>query len=553
MERQEADERERKAAEEKARWEAEQRAKLESQMRAEAEAAERREAERRTKNDASQSAQAEKERLEADEKKRQRNEHVAKVEEERQRVVAELLGKAKADQEAKARAEAEAKRRALSDVEAKKVAAGKAEKEALTRQKIADRAAKKPLPKYVVPAAAVGLVALLMGAAGVLTLIPFSADKPAIEKLVSDRIHEKVTVGAIHVGLLPLPHISLNDVTIGDAEDIKIDTVTVPWDVFGGDPAKKAYKKVELDTVAIKQSAIARLPVWAAVQDANAQLSVDTLVLRNIRLTLNDVILDPFGGQISLAPDGSFIKANFAHVDQDRLKAEAAVHDGVLAVTFSARKWRAPLYDQLVLGELKFKGVAKPGVFDASDIEAIVADGTIKGSGHLEWGDHWKLTSNLEIAGVDIEPLVPRFTKQTTLTGHLDGKIAINTQSNTMATLFAAPRVEGDFTLANGALGDVDLMAAIIAAPDFESVNSSLPTSFKNISGNFLLADQRYRLSNLNLTNEQLKATGTVEIAADSTIAGRVTLQLGTGSDPVKDDVQLSGTVKEPHMRKATK
>jgi uncharacterized protein involved in outer membrane biogenesis len=295
------------------------------------------------------------------------------------------------------------------------------------------------------------------------------------------------------------------------------------------------------------------LPAWAAVQDANAQLSVETLVLRNIRLTLHDVPLDPFGGQISLAPDGSFIKANFAHVDQDRLKAEAVVRDGVMAVTFSAKKWRAPLNDQLVLGELKFKGVAKPGVFDASDIEATVADGTVKGSGHLEWGDHWKLTANLDIVGVDIESMTPRFTSQTTLTGHLDGKIAINTQGNAMATLFAAPRVEGDFTLANGALGDVDLMAAIIAAPDFESVHSNLPTSFKNFSGNFLLADQRYRISNLKLTNEQLNATGTIEIAPDSTINGKVSLELGTGGNSVKDAVLFSGSVKEPHMRGAGK
>ena len=149
--------------------------------------------------------------------------------------------------------------------------------------------------------------------------------------------------------------------------------------------------------------------------------------------------------------------------------------------------------------------------------------------------------------------MTPRFTKQTTLTGHLDGKIAINAQGTTMSTLFAAPRVDGEFTLANGALGDVDLMAAIIAAPDFESVHSSLPTSFKSFTGNFLLADQRYRLSNLKLTNEQLNATGNIDIAPDSTINGKGTLQLGTGGNEVKDDVLLSGTVKEPHMRKAPK
>jgi hypothetical protein len=552
MEKQDAEERERKAAEEKARWEAEQRDKLENQMRSEAEAAEKRDAERRAKAAASQPSQAERERAQADEKKRLRNEQVAKAEEERQRVVAELLGKAKSDQEAKARAEAESKRRAYAETEAKKVAAVKAEKESKTRKKIVDRAAKKPLPKIVLPAIGGGVILLVAAAVGLLTLIPFNGDKPAIEKLIGDRLGEKVTIGQLHVGLAPLPHLNLGDVTIGDDGDIKIDTITVPWDVFGGDSQKKSYKQVELDTVNIKQSALARLLGWAKPGDGNAQLTVDNLALRNIRLTLNDVTLDPFGAQISLAQDGSFVKANLFHPDQDRLKGEIAFRDGVLGVTFSARKWRAPLQDALVFNELRFKGVAKPGVFDASEIEAVVADGTVKGSGHLEWGPTWKLTSNLEIAGMDIEGLTPRFTQKIVLTGRLDGKVVISAQGNSMQTLFAAPRVESDFTLVNGALGNVDLMKAIIEAPNYDKVRGG-QTFFKKFTGNFLMADQRYQLKQLSMVSGSLTASGAIDVAADSSLAGKVNLELGSEGNPVKDTVAFGGNLKEPVMSKPTK
>ncbi len=471
LERQEVEERERRAADEKARWEAEQRAKLEAQMKAEAEAAERREAERRAVEEAvrepvkkvpPQLPPQERERLEAEEKKRLRDEHVAKAEEERQRVVAELLGKAKADQENKVRAESEAKRRALAEAEAKKVAVIKAEKESKTRQKLVARATRKPLPKMLVPAIAGGALLLVFAAAEVLTFIPFSGDIPVIEKLIGERIKEKVTVGSLHVSLLPLPHLNLGEVVIGDAGDVKVDTVSVPWDLFGGDSPKKAYKQVELDAVSINQSALARLPAWTALQDASPQLTVNNLVLRNIRLTLNDVALDPFGGQIALASDGSFVKANFFHPDLDRLKADVVARDGTLVVNFSAKKLRAPLAEPLILTELRFKGVARPGVFDATDIEAVIADGSFKGGGHLEWGERWKLTSNLEITGMDLETITPRFTQQISLTGRLDTKLAITAQGNSMATLFAAPHAEGDFTIANGTLGNVELMKAII-------------------------------------------------------------------------------------------
>ena len=550
LERQDAEDRDRRAAEEKARWEGEQRSQLEKQMKSEAEAAERREAERRAKDEEAQQApaQSERERIAAEEKKRLRDEHVAQVEEERQRVVAELLAKAKSDQEGKAQAEAEAKRRAYAETEAKKRAATKADKEAKTRQKIVEKAAKKPMPSYMLPAIGAGAVLLLVAAAGLLTLIPFSGDKPAIEKLIGERINEKVSVGALHVSLLPLPHLNLGEVVIGDGGDIKIDNITVPWDLFGGDPEKKSYRQVDLETVAIKQAALLRLADWTRVETSTPRLSVANLVLKNVRLTLNDVVLDPFDGQVTLASDGAFVKASAFLPDKDRLKGEIVAQDGVLAVSFSAKKWRAPAAEPLVFSELRFKGVARPGSIDVSDLEGVLADGTFKGGGRIEWGSASKLSAKLEISGMEIETMTPRFTQQVTLTGKLDAKLSVNAQSATLQTLFAAPKVEGEFALANGALGNVDLMKAIIEAPNYDKVRGG-QTFFKKFSGNVVVADQRYQFRQLSMVSGSLTAGGSLDLAPDSTLAGKINLELGAEGNPVKDTVAFGGSLKEPVMR----
>jgi hypothetical protein len=542
MERQEADEREKRAAEEKSRWEQEQREKLEAQMRAEAQLAEQRDAERRAKEQAPKGpSQAERERAEAEEKKRLRDEHVAKVEEERQRVVAELLGKAKAGEEAKTRAEAEAKRRASTEIENKKRALVRADKETKTRQKIVDRQSKQPMPSYVLPAVGGGVVALLVLAAVVLSYIPFSGDKPAIEKLISERLREKVTVGAVHVGIAPLPHLTLNDVVIGDDGEIKIESATVPWDMFGGDKEKKVYKTVELDTVSVKQAALVKMLGWSAPPEGGAKLVIENLTMKSIRLTLNDVTLDKFDGQVLLATDGSFVKANFFVTEQDRLRAEIANRDGALQVSFSAKKWRAPLAEALVFSDLKFKGVSHPGGIDISDIDALVADGAVKGSGRVDWGDRWKLAANLELTGIDLDGMTQRFTQQISLTGRLDAKLAINAQGASMASLFAAPRVEGEFVLANGALSNVDLMKAIIEAPNYDKVRGG-QTVFKKFSGSAVLAEQRLSLKQMSMVSGSLTAGGVIDVMPDNTIAGKINLELGSAeSNPVKDTVALTG------------
>jgi hypothetical protein len=550
LERQEAEERERKAAAEKTRWEQEQRAQLEAQMRAEAAAAEQREAERLAKEETPQrgTAPEERERQEAEKKKRARSEHVAKVEEERQRVVAELLAKAKSDQESKAREEAETKRRAHAEAEARKRAAAKAEKESKTRQKIQERGTRAPPSKFLVQAIAGGIVALLFAGAALLPFIPFNGDKAAIEKLVAERTREKVTIGGVHVGLFPLPHVILSDVVFGEAGDIKVDTVTVPWEVFGGDPEKKSYKQVELDAIAIKQSALVRIPGWTRIEDGNAHLLVGGLALKNVRLTLNDVTLDGFDGDVTLSSDGSFVKASLFHPDLERLKAEIVARDGALAISFSAKKWRAPLAEALVLDQIRFKGTANADALEVAEFDSVIADGNVKGKGRIEWGERWKLSANLEIAGMEIDSIAPRFTQQIPITGRLDAKLAVVAQGDTMQMLFSAPRIEGEFVLANGSLGNIDLMKAIIESPNYEKVRGG-KTFFKKFAGTVLVADQRYQWKQLSMVSGSLTAAGNVEVAANNALSGKANLGLGAEDNPVKDTVAFSGSVKEPSMR----
>jgi AsmA-like C-terminal region len=167
----------------------------------------------------------------------------------------------------------------------------------------------------------------------------------------------------------------------------------------------------------------------------------------------------------------------------------------------------------------------------------------------VDWGDRWNLAANLELTGIDLDGMTQRFTQQISLTGRLDAKLAINAQGASMASLFAAPRVEGEFVLANGALSNVDLMKAIIEAPNYDKVRGG-QTVFKKFSGSAVLAEQRLSLKQMSMVSGSLTAGGVIDVMPDNTIAGKINLELGSAeSNPVKDTVALTGNLKEPVMK----
>ena len=122
-----------------------------------------------------------------------------------------------------------------------------------------------------------------------------------------------------------------------------------------------------------------------------------------------------------------------------------------------------------------------------------------------------------------------------------------STQGQSVAELFAAPRVTATFTLQKGTLNNVDLVRAIQSAT--RGGNRGGKTQFVEISGEAQSAANRIAYRNLKLLAGPLTATGTLDVSPTAELGGRLNVQMGTATVVIARGVlNVGGALKDPSL-----
>ena len=170
-------------------------------------------------------------------------------------------------------------------------------------------------------------------------------------------------------------------------------------------------------------------------------------------------------------------------------------------------------------------------------------NGTLK----VSWGPEVRLASDLALARVRAEQLVGAFTKDIAVTGKVDGNFVVSAESPTLQGLLAAPRVQGKFRLADGSISNTDLVAAMQSA---EAAGRAGVTKFAELTGELAAADGRVSYRNLNLQGGVLKGSGAIDIAANSTLSGRLTVEIRSNVAQDRGTFAVTGAVARPILRR---
>ena len=98
------------------------------------------------------------------------------------------------------------------------------------------------------------------------------------------------------------------------------------------------------------------------------------------------------------------------------------------------------------------------------------------------------------------------FTHDAKSTGHLQSKLRYSMSSQTLATLFDSPKVDGSFEIKKGDVDGVDLVRALQSGG--RGVTQGGATRFEEISGTLALQGGRYQYRNVRLASGLLSSSG---------------------------------------------
>lgn len=369
---------------------------------------------------------------------------------------------------------------------------------------------------------------------------------PAIQKEVSARLKEPVTIQGLRAAAFPVPHLTVNGVAIGKTGDVKVGRVTVTPDLFSLLGAIKIIDSIEVEDLVLSQKAFDKIPVWTKSGNSNEPARV---LVRNIRLEGAVVRFDktnigPLDARVSLSNTGE-PREVFITSRDGAFKAVVTPDQKNYRIAITAKSWKLPFGPAVLFDELNVKGITTLANATLNEVHARLYGGTVKGTAALRWQKGFQLTSSFNVHQVELKDLVPLLSPGNRVSGRLDAKPVLSAKAANAAGLSDALHLETPFNVQNGVLYGVDIQKAATNFLTKEPTRGE--TRFNELSGHLAMARGAYRFTQLKIASGALAASGNVSISPAKELSGRINAEVKAANIASAGvPLNVSGTVQNP-------
>lgn len=391
------------------------------------------------------------------------------------------------------------------------------------------------------------VLAGLIIAAGLLSHLPIvmSPFIEHVETLASKNIGERTKIHKMHTSLLPTPRLVLDHVDVGNASDIQIKSVSLAlsWSTLFTEPTP--INQIELASMSVTPSQIKRIAGWLTHMQAQSEVQVTRLALRDITIQLSKTKLPPFQAAISLTPAGKVASATVSLVDQDVSATFTPLGD-YYKCSLQAKRFTLPIGAPVMLQALKAEGVVDSDVLHIEHIQANLYGGSMEGNASFSWANDWQIAGKLNIKDASLNGLMPNFSA-IQAKGDLTTEVDFSTNAQDIESIFDKPTLKARFTIDKGEVGWIDIIRAIQVAKKNMAINGA--TNFDLLTGQLSVNNGRYTYEQLTLKSGNMRATGAFAIQESQQLKGSIRVNLNTPSRNVKSTLQLSGSTTHPQTK----
>ena len=371
---------------------------------------------------------------------------------------------------------------------------------------------------------------------------------PRIEAEASARIKEPVSIGSIRFAALPLPHVTVDGITVGKTGDIRLGKVRVTPDLFSLLQSTKVIKSIEIDSLVLTRRAFDKVRALAKSDAVKAprqppQIRVEIIRLNRARVDFGKVSMGPFDARVNFDSKGEPGDASIATQD-GKLKALIKPEKAGYLIDARAKSWTLPAGPALVFDELIIKGVATLGDANLGELSAKLYGGTAMGKATINWGKGLRLDGNLDVSQVELRQVASVLSPGTQVSGRLSAKPVFSAAAESADQLMNALRLETPFGVQNGALHGIDIHNA--ATHLIKQGTTGGETRFDQLSGHLAMDRGSYRFTQLKIASGALAADGNVNISPKKELSGRIGVRVNAVGTSANVPLNVGGTVDAP-------
>ena len=583
QERQEAEARNRQRLEARAREEAADRVRVEAEMNArleaeqrgkrEAEARAKLEAEGRLRHEAEASAQ-----LEAERRAREEAENKAEMEararaiamkaaseqdEAKSRIVAEA--ESRLEIERRARARAEAKSREQDEAEerdrqeqvdrlkrlSEQAERNQQEKEAQGTVEEFQPRARRRKPRglgYWIRLALVAVVGIAILGLVLIQVVPLGGLTTKVEKGLSAWLHDDVSVTGVRVALFPKPRLKVDGVSVGKLLDAKASSGEILLDIGTLFDDHLAIDSLELQGVTISREALARVAQWSNPEGRPADVRVERIVLRGLKLDVKDLALEAFDADLKFSK-GVLQRASVKSSD-GKWSLDAKPEGDNWQLELNARTLVLPVGTPYPLDDVKAKGTLSVSGQEivVPEFEAGFLNGNVNGSLRADWKSGVNFSAETTGKQINLAKLFDFYTHDIQINGRMEGAFSISGSAPTIGGLLKSPRIQGNFAVKDGSFSNVDLVQAM-RSPE-SGARGGGATKYAELIGTLQINAGEIRYSKLKMAGGVLSASGDVTVLANEALTGRFIAEIRSSVAQDRGSFALSGSVAKPQVRR---
>ena len=381
--------------------------------------------------------------------------------------------------------------------------------------------------RWLAVAAGVLLVALAAGLWGLQRWAGGDGLRQRVEQAATAALGLPVRVGAVHVGLWPLPSVVLEQTSVA---------------------ARPAITLARVDA----------RPRWAAL--LAGRLEVSTLVVREAELSQAgvDMLLASLQKQEQIIIKGRGLEPDLTHKpiawpDRVLLKQvswtsrRGARSTADIDAALGAGGWPDTVSLKVTAGQWNGAQATAQRQGDGNDwaLTAQVGGGTVVGTLGVKLppkpGDAIAVQGNFETRGVDVAALT---APARPLAGRLEASTTVSARAQNAGDLVDVLQTRTRFTVQGATLNGLDLLKAV------QSVGLSRggETQLDTLAGQLNTQGQAAQLQNLVASSGALSVSGQVAVAPDRALSGRLVVDATSGLVQALNGVPLSvgGTLDAP-------